>query len=152
MSNPITKRFLGFPFILAGLFVVANAVELGKLECNRTASKQGTCQLTHSNLFNKNILSITEGQLKGAELQKKKRNYRIIILTQNSQIPLIHSYTIGKQRKIKKVNLINNFLSHSQATSLTVQQDNRLFGYLFGLIFIVSGICALFKPDLIIKK
>lgn len=140
MPSKITKRLSGIPFILGGLLIMVLGVELGTLECHRLESMQVACQLTSSNLFEEKITSMAAGQLKGAEVQTKKRNHRVAILTQNGTIPLINSYTMGQKEKINQANQINAFMSNSEQKSLTIRQDNRWFGYLFGVVFIFSGI------------
>ncbi|NEO32169.1 MAG: hypothetical protein F6K36_17395 [Symploca sp. SIO3C6] len=143
MPNKITKRLTGIPFILGGLLIMVLGVESGTLECHRKESIQVVCQFTYSNLFGEKISSIATGELKGAEVKTRKRNHRIVILTKKETIPLINSYTMGKNGKVNKVSRINDFINNPEQMSLTIRQDNRWFGFLFGVIFIVGGICAI---------
>lgn len=122
---------------------MALGVEQGTLECNRSQLRQITCQHTLSNLFGERITAIPNGQLQGAEVETSKRNHRLVILTQNQRIPLIESYTMGKSGKADRASQINTFIRNSEQASLTIEQDNRWLGYLFGAMFIFGGICAL---------
>lgn len=147
MPKKITNRLSGIPIILAGLLILVLNVELGVLECNRLDSMQITCELTSSNLLGKESQIIAAGQLKGAKVQTKRRNHRVLLLTEGKAIPLIKSYTIGIQGKRNQANQINDFIHNSEPKSLTIKQDSRWFGYSFGLIFILSGIWMLLGSD-----
>ncbi len=149
MLIQITKSLWGIPFVLGGLLIMFLGFELSTLECNRLRSTEIDCKLTSTNLLSTNTTLIAPGKLQGAEVKKRKNAYRVMLLTESEIIPLTQSYTIGKQGKVNQANQINLFVSDIEQKSLTIRQDNRWFGSLFGVIFILSGICAILYPDLI---
>lgn len=146
-KNSFLKRFFFFlfatPFLGAGLFVMLEVGKVSILQCDRPLPEQISCVLTRQNLLRKNTINLSTGQLKQAELGISRGDdsdtYRVNLITDEGIIPLNNNYSSGLESKRNNVNKINQFIQDSSLSNLTVIQDDRWFGYLFGGVFALVG-------------
>lgn len=138
---PFFLGLFGLPFLGMGVMVIFMAQKV-ILNCQRIEPNQNLCQLTKVSLHQKKTEILSESLI-GAKVDINKDSdgdtYRIILTTSTQNIPLTNMYTSGKKNKNINVKKINNFLKDSNQQSLTIIQDERLFLYLFGIIFVFPG-------------
>ena len=60
------------------------------------------------------------------------------MLTKTGEIPLADATRWGDKNHI--ANQINSFVKNTDIKSLNVSQDDRWFGWIFGGIFVLSGV------------
>jgi hypothetical protein len=134
----------GVPFLVSGLAVMLLLGKLTTLDCKRVEPTQVACNLTSAGLLGKQTTSIPAGQLQGADVGVSRGDdgdtYRVILVTKTmSIIPLTGVYSSGYGGKRQKADRINAFVNDSSQMSLTIQQDDRWFAYIFGGIFTLVG-------------
>ena len=118
------------------------------------------CHLTRSGLTGSEIIPI-DG-LKGARIKtlertKIKKNdrgekieettttYKIILVTDEREIPFTHDSDSFYFSKHKLVENITYFLENQEEQKLQVEQDNRWSWYLGGTIFTLAGTLVIFS-------
>ncbi|BAQ61117.1 cysteine sulfinate desulfinase/cysteine desulfurase and related enzymes [Geminocystis sp. NIES-3708] len=129
------------PFFCAGIAVIFFMGTLNTLQCNRVEFQQISCQLIREGLRGKKNIDI--GQVYSTELGisggDEGDTYRIELNTSEGIIPLTEVYSSGSTNKRKQVKKINNFITDKTQNSLKIKQDDRLFAYPFGGIFVLVG-------------
>ncbi len=138
-SNIWLDLLSSLPFIIVGLFLVLNSANT-TLICQRIETKQGNCQLTESKLWGSSSQEISLDDLQGAKVVQKKRkgNRQVVVLTKTGGIPLGNATRWGDKYSI--ANQRNSFVKNTDIKSLNVGQDDRWFGWIFGAIFVLSGV------------
>lgn len=134
----------GSVFVFAGLVVMVLLGEHTTLTCQRVEPTQGSCQLVTSGLLGSVETTIPLNQLKNAKLElstnsRGRGGYRVVLLTDDGEVPFISTWNPNVQEKQKKADLINVFIGHPGETSLRVQQDDRRSVYSVGGVFILIG-------------
>lgn len=66
--------------------------------------------------------------------------YRIVLRTDQGDIPLTYPYTALNWEQKAVVSQINNFLGNPIALNLSMSQDGRAFAYPFGIILLGGGL------------
>lgn len=129
------------PFFCAGIAVIFFIGTLNTLKCERVEIQQISCQLIRQGLKGKKTINVS--QVYSTELGISEGEdgdtYRIELNTSEGIIPLTEVYSSGSKNKRKKIRQIDNFISDKNQTSLQITQDDRLFAYPFGGIFIIVG-------------
>lgn len=131
-------------FVLTGLVVMVLSGELATLTCQRVEQTQGSCQLVTSGLLGSDEITIPLNQLQNAKLElisgpRGGGGYRVVLLTDDGEIPFISAWNPSVQEKQKKADLINAFIGNPRETSLRVQQDERWSAYSVGGFLILGG-------------
>ena len=138
-SNIWVDLLSSLPFIIAGLFLVHISPNT-TLICQRIETKQGNCKLTESKLWGSSTQEISLDDLQGAKVVQKsnKGSRQVVVLTKTGGIPLGNASRGGDKYSI--ANQINSFVKNTDIKSLNVGQDDRWFGWIFGGIFVLSGV------------
>jgi hypothetical protein len=137
-SNIWVDLLSSLPFIIVGLFLVLISVNT-TLICQRIETKQGNCKLTESKLWVSSSQEISLDDLQGGKVvQKRKGSSQVVVLTKTGEIPLGNATRWGDKNPI--ANQINSFVKNPDIKSLNVSQDDRWFGWIFGGIFVLSGV------------
>ena len=137
-SNIWVDLLSSLPFILVGLFMVHISPNTTLL-CQRIETKQGNCKLTESKLWVSSSQEISLDDLQGGEVvQKSKGSSQVVVLTKTGGIPLGNATRWGDKNPI--ANQINSFVKNTNIKSLNVGQDDRWFGWIFGGMFVLSGV------------
>jgi len=136
-------------WLLSGLLI---AVGLGviffqsgsAIICQRVA-QTGSCELVKSGLVGAGVRTIPLESLREVRVEINSRNesndtYRVILLTRSGEIPLTPNYSADSDQQESIASQINDFIQNPTKTSLTIQQDDRWFGYLFGSLLIGVGL------------
>ncbi len=137
------KALFGSVIVVAGLTVIVCFGELATLICQRVEPTQGNCQFMQSGVLASDETTIPLNQLQSAKVDvhkgRKGTTYRVVLLTNDGYVPFTSSWSPDAEEKQKNADLINAFIGNSGKTSLRVQQDDRLFAYPLGGIFILAG-------------
>jgi hypothetical protein len=137
-SNIWVDLLSSLPFIIVGLFLVQISPNT-TLICQRIETKQGNCKLTESKLWVSSSQEISLDDLQGGKVvQKRKGSSQVVVLTKTGKIPLGNATRWGDKNPI--ANQINSFVKNPDIKSLNVSQDDRWFGWIFGGIFVLSGV------------
>lgn len=141
ISNLLLVLLLGFPFLLKGLLMGLLLGRVATLNCDRVGPAQVTCELRSSSLL-AGSTSIT--QLQGAEVEGNSYSddlptFRVVVITEDGNIPLTRSFTSGVSKKQENVDRINAFVKTSTEPSLRIQEDQRGFALLGVVCSLVGG-------------
>ena len=137
-SNIWLDLLSSLPFIIVGLFLILISANT-TLICQRIETKQGNCKLTESKLWVSSSQEISLDDLQGGKVvQKSKGSSQVVVLTKTGGIPLGNATRWGDKNPI--ANQINSFVKNTDIKSLNVSQDDRWFGWIFGGIFVLSGV------------
>jgi hypothetical protein len=137
-SNIWVDLLSSLPFIIVGVFLVLTSANT-TLICQRIETKQGNCQLTESKLWVSSSQEISLDDLQGGKVvQKRKGSSQVVVLTKIGEIPLANATRWGDKNHM--ANQINSFVKNTDIKSLNVGQDDRWFGWIFGGIFVLSGV------------
>ncbi|WP_373478460.1 hypothetical protein [Geminocystis sp.] len=130
------------PFLCGGIAVILFIGKLNTLKCDRVETQQISCQLTRQGLKGKEIINISK--LYSTELgvsdSDDGETYGIKLNTSEGIIHLAEGYSSGRKNKLQKVEQINNFIADKTQNSAQIKQDDRVFAYSFGGIFILFGV------------
>ena len=134
----------GSVFVFAGLLVVVFCGVHTTLTCQRVELTQGSCQLVTSGLLGSDETTIPLNQLKNAKFElstdsRGRGGYRVVLLTDDGEVPFISTWNHNEPEKRKKADLINVFIGHPGETYLRVQQDDRWSAYSLGGFCILCG-------------
>jgi hypothetical protein len=138
---------MGLFFIGGGIFIIIMFSKLTILECLRSepSTNQGQCQLISQGIIgSKTTKTIAIKSLQGAKIEESRDSdgdstYRVVLLTQEGNIPFTKDYSSGKFGKEKNMNEVRNFLSNKNQTSLKLKQDDRWW-FIVGVAFGIIGI------------
>ncbi|WP_414542714.1 tetratricopeptide repeat protein [Nostoc sp. CCY0012] len=137
----------GAIFTSAGLSVALLGSQVHTFACRRDATAPATCQLSTKGLFwsNQRVLPINEIQgttINSFRDSKGKYSYRLILLTNTGEVSPIPT-NISHQETVKDwVKDIELFLKDTQQQTLLIEDDNRIFVFLFGGLFAVVGLAV----------
>ena len=143
-NRPVRHWIIGMIFMIVGLIAILGPEQLTTLTCDRVTPNQGSCQLVHSSLLFSDEITIPLENLQEAKIQVNPSygndSSRIVLVTKNEQIPLTKELDSDfNQQYTKKIDRINNFIHESNQKYLKIEQDNRLFRYIFGGLFLLVG-------------
>lgn len=137
-SNIWVDLLSSLPLIVVGLFLFSISANT-TLICQRIEPKQGNCKLTESKLWVSSSQEISLDNLQGGKVvQGRKGSSQLVVLTKTGQIPLGNATRWGY--KNPSADRINSFVKNTDIKSLNVSQDDRWFGWIFGGIFVLSGV------------
>jgi len=137
-SNIWLDLLSSLPLIIVGLFLVLISANT-TLICQRRETKQGNCKLTESKLWVSSSQEISLDDLQGGNVvQKSKGSSQVVVLTKTGGIPLGNATRWGDKNPM--ANQINSFVKNTDIKSLNVGQDDRWFGWIFGGMFVLSGV------------
>jgi hypothetical protein len=144
--------FLGLLLIGFGVGTTALAAKLTTLDCERLAQQvnKGNCQLTSSSLLGKDTRTIELSSIQRAEMQRRNQDgkllYRVVLITNDGDVPFVRSWSSGDSGKQAKVDNINGFLQNSGQASLLIKQDDRLLFYGIGGVLSLLGLLVWLSP------
>ncbi|NEQ97222.1 MAG: hypothetical protein F6K30_10940 [Cyanothece sp. SIO2G6] len=142
-------RFLfGVLFVGVGGLSLILFAKITTLECDRLEPKQIECTLVSEGVLGTNTTLIPPGHLQGAKVQVSEDSdsndiYRVVLRTETGNVPFSAVYSSGRSGKQQKAEQINAYLNNVNQKVLTIQQDDRIFGYVFGGIFGLSGVAMM---------
>ena len=143
-NRPVRHWIVGLVFTLVGLMAIAGPEQMMTFTCDRLTPNQGSCQLVHSSLLFSNEIAIPLENLQQAtieaNLSSANQSYRIALVTESGQIPLMNDSSSNLEEQQLRVNKVNEFLQNPERQSLSIKEDNRLFSYIFGGIFIGTAL------------
>jgi len=134
----------GLPFLVGGMIAALTIGQHSLLTCDRLEPKQVECELKTKSLLAERTTRIPVGHLQQAEVEVNRDGdgdtYRVALITQAGRVPLTEVYSAGIGFNHRgTVEKINAFLQDPEQMTLTVKEDYRWFGYLFGGIFVIAG-------------
>lgn len=142
----IMQSLVGAFFLLIGLTIVAAFGQLATLECQRSASPQVSCQLTSTGILGKKITHLTalQGAMVRLERVKTTKNYHVVLITQQSEVPLTTYQSTNAAETNKIAGKINIFVKAQQQSLLKIEQVDRWFpSFVFGGAFILVGVLVI---------
>ncbi len=139
-SNIWLDLLSSLPLIVVGLWLVFNARNT-TLSCQKIESKQGNCKLTKSTtLWSSTTEEISVDNLLGGIVTTgRKDSSSVVLLTKSGRISFTN-YDTRWGDKNYIANEINNFVGNADRKSLNVSQDDRWFGWIFGVISVLAGV------------
>ncbi|MGB3403218.1 MAG: hypothetical protein WBA77_11050 [Microcoleaceae cyanobacterium] len=145
----LPKILIASGTIYAGLMISIGFSNVTKLNCNRLESGQVDCEITKKNwLLQQTSHSIIARDIQSAEVDindesDSAESYNLILITPNNRISLSDVYTSGTGfDHYQQSQSLNSFITASTPDSFIIQHDLR-FNTLFGIPFIIGGICLI---------
>lgn len=144
-NRPVKHWIIGMIFMIVGLIAIVGPQQVMTLTCDRVSPNNGTCELVHSSLLFSNVTSIPLENLQEAKTQANptspNESYRIVLVTKTDvQIPLMNEYSSDLEHQEMIAVKIKNFIDNINELSLMIEEDRRLFSYLFGAFFLLAGL------------
>jgi hypothetical protein len=143
---PIWLWAFGLIFAGVGLSMITSFGKVITLKCDRIAPVQNQCQLKSAGLLG---IAPQERKLEALEGAKVERShssdgdtFRVVLVTNQGEVPFTDYYSSGENGKQEIATRISTFLDNSQSSSLTLQQDDRWFMFMFGSLFVVAGLAV----------
>ncbi|MEB3231417.1 MAG: hypothetical protein VKJ64_10435 [Leptolyngbyaceae bacterium] len=147
MMRTVFSLAFGLPFLGFGVLALVLFAKATTLECDRIEPKQIECTLVSEGVLGSDTQTISSGQLQGAEIEVNYDSdgdtYRVLLLTDTDPIPFTTVYSSGRSGKQEKVQQINAYLTNEHQKTLTIQQDDRMFGYILGGVFGTVGLVSM---------
>ena len=143
MSRSKPRLFNGIGLIFAGFLTLHLFGGVQTLKCDRARiDRTVACELTESGVFRQRTTPIEAGQLQGATLDRKKANYRVVLLTNTDRIYFtsFHQIAFGQIVQRKRVDRIEAFLQNESQNSLKIGQNNNWFAYPLAILFFIGGV------------
>nr|WP_290223594.1 transmembrane domain-containing protein [Trichocoleus desertorum] len=146
LSLPIWLWLFGLIFAGIGLAVITGFGKVVTLNCDRTAPTESNCQLKAAGVFSLTPQERKLEALEGAKVERSNSSdgaaFRVVLLTNQGEVPFTDYYSAGENGKQEIATQISTFLGNSQASSLTLQQDDRWFMLMIGGVFVVVGLAV----------
>ncbi|MBD1863755.1 MULTISPECIES: hypothetical protein [Trichocoleus] len=146
LHRPIWLWLFGLIFAGAGLAAIATFGKVVTLNCNRTAPVQSNCQLKAAGLLGLAAQETALDSLQSAKVERSSSSdgdtFRVVLVTNQGEVPFTDYYSSGENGKQEIATQISTFLSSPQASSLTLQQDDRWFMFMFGSVFVIAGLAV----------
>jgi hypothetical protein len=143
-NRPARHWIVGITFMLVGLTAIAAPEQVTTFTCDRQSPNQGSCELVHSSLLWSDAMTIPLENLQEAKIQVNESqtndSSRIVLVTTQAEIPLMTDSSANLQEQEIRVNTVNNFIRDSSQKHLKIEEDNRLFAYIFGGLFLFAGV------------
>ncbi|MEH2276174.1 MAG: hypothetical protein V7K40_15645 [Nostoc sp.] len=145
--RPVRVWILGGILAAAGFSVIAIFAQVTTFTCTRI--EPTNCKLVTSGLLASKPKEFSLNMLQGAKVEESSNDshgnstYRVVILTSNGEVPFTSYFDSDHSKKETIVSHITNFISNPKITSLTEKQDDRLWMYLIGGIFVSGGVITL---------
>lgn len=137
----VAGTLLGFMFCSAGVAAMLLFSQLTVLRCQRLEPTQIECQLTTTGLLGSQSTRVTnlERAAVATHTNEDSNTYSLVLFAAGQDIPF--SQIRSSNYTAKKVNAdrINAFINNPRQSALSVQEDNRWYGYFFSGIFIITG-------------
>ena len=143
MSRSKPRLFNGIGLIFAGFLTLHLFGGVQTLKCDRARiDRVVACELTESGVFRQRTTPIKAGELQGATLDRKKANYRVVLLTNTDRIYLtsLHRIAFGHIVQRKRVDRIEAFLQDESQNSLKIGQNNNWLAYPLAMLCLVGGV------------
>lgn len=142
--RPVLLWVLGGILTALGLMVI-NFEKMSTLTCQRAESTSGSCQLVESGLLGSEETEIPLNTLQNVKVDLRTNHdgndtYRVVFLTKRGEFPFTSYYSSDTTQQESITSDIKTFIENPNQTSLRIQQDDRLFSYLFGSLIIGVGI------------
>jgi hypothetical protein len=146
LSLPIWLWLFGLIFAGIGLAVITGFGKVVTLNCDRVAPVQSNCQLKSAGLLGISLQGRKLEALEGAKVERSDSSdgaaFRVVLVTNQGEVPFTDYYSSGENGKQEIATQISTFLGNSQASSLTLQQDDRWFMLMIGGVFVVVGLAV----------
>jgi len=143
---PIWLWLFGLIFAGVGLSVVTGLGKVVTLNCDRIAPTENNCQLKTAGLLGISPQERKLEVLEGAKVERSSSSdgdtFRVVLVTNQGEVPFTDYYSSGENGKQEIATQVSTFLGNSQASSLTLQQDDRWFMFMVGGIFVVAGLAV----------
>lgn len=147
-NAPRRHWIIGLIFILVGLVAIAGPEQVTTFKCERLNLNQGSCELIHYSLIKsdrQNFLleNIQEAKIETVYDSNSAGKYRLVLVTNsNEKIPFVSEFEAENKKQVEAMNQINKFLKTPNQLNLEIVKDERLFAYLFGGLFIGTGLIS----------
>lgn len=137
----------GIAFMLGGLAAIVLFGRVTTLSLDRDAATGNQCRLRCSGLRGSTTQQFALSDLRVATVdysqhRPRRRIARVILDMKTGPVPFT-SYFSSTQRSEKIAERINAFLVDPAMHTAIVRQDDRLFAYGVGLLFVVVGLVNL---------
>jgi len=111
------------------------------LRCDRSTTQ---CELTHSNLFGERQRTFSTESLQRAEVDRRRSSdgdstYRVLIQTQEGDIPLTQSSSSEWARRQLQADEINTFIQDLAQPTLEIGENNYLVAIFIFVVFGLAG-------------
>jgi hypothetical protein len=140
-DTPLRAWLISLTLGVMGMGAILYNSSVTTFTCWRELQNQGSCELRVSSLRGSSVEKIQLNTLQRAEVQKsfsgRSKNYKVFLITNNGILEFI-SFS-SKNNKDKIAAKINSFLPEYNNPFLKIVQDDRLTGFLFGLVFWTMG-------------
>ncbi|TLN23845.1 hypothetical protein FDZ74_03380 [bacterium] len=142
---PTVIWLVGLFCLLLGLGLTYFLGKLNVLQCQRLAGS-GSCQLASIGLFgNGETRTFPLASLRGATVESSEDGeggvtYRVAIQFDDGSRPLTTVYSSGYAGKETLANRINQFIANPGQAELSIRQDDRFLGMLFGGILALTAL------------
>jgi|GEM_PF-4236417 len=151
-NGPVGALIAGVIFIVIGVFVIL----IGQDEIFSCSKAKNACTNEKKGVFSNKkevLVTIPLSSIKSAKVVEIRSRdsgstYRMELVTQSGTTPAFSSSGVHSKAS-SQVNQFNSFLS-SGKDSVAIK-DNLWFLRLFGIIFIIGGILALFQIPKLLK-
>ncbi len=156
--RPFILWLLGSFLTIVGLVIIILLSKTSTLICERGLPNQGHCELKHSYFFIYNKIVFSLNDLKDVQVVKshsrwmdslQSPEYRVILITPTEKIALTPYGTTKRIEQDAMAAKINHFLKHVDETRLVIEQDNRWLIFLIGGIFIIIGLWAELRSQIV---
>lgn len=143
--RPIFIWIIGVIFAFVGLSIIAFLGKETIMTCSRFANLDGVCAIKETGILGVDIKKIPLKSLHGAEVESSTDSegdttYRVILKTNRGNIDFSSYSSSGYSEKEYIASNINNFVKNTSQQTVTVEQDERIFIYLFGGVFALLGL------------
>lgn len=146
LNLPIWLWLFGLIFAGVGLSVIMGFGKIVTLNCNRITPTENNCQLKSAGLLDIGTQERKLEALEGARVERSSSSdgdtFRVVLVTNQGEVPFTDYYSSGQHGKQEIATRVSTFLDSSQASSLTLQQDDRWFMLMIGGVFVVVGLAV----------
>lgn len=134
-------------FSTAGLSVAVLGSQVNTFTCRRDATTSAGCQISSTGILGTTQQDIALNDIQGTKINsftdsKNNRSYRLVLLTNQGEFSPLPINTSDLPTVKKWQQEIDGFLQNSQQQPIFIEEDNRLFIYLFGGLFAVTGLAV----------
>lgn len=142
-DDSLLMRVAGSIFVGLGLFCLASG-KLTTLSCNRVGIIQDSCHLKSSGLFDFQGSQAQPIKLHSAQIEDNPMDTNAArVLLQTNRGYLHFTSSTSDEQARATVAHINNFIKEAEATSMTLQNDERGLYLPLGAFIITVGLSTL---------
>jgi hypothetical protein len=144
------KIFCSLLLFAIGIAVVYFCARTNTLECTRDRNNIISADIIRTGIKYRKKERIPPGELIRAELDAFAKStgrafltYRIRLVLSDYPMFLTHIYSSSYASTLNKVDRINYFLDTASLRSISIAQDDRLGGFIVGMVFLMAAIIVL---------